>query len=71
MRGKPEYTGTSLLARIIAFECGELEEGEEIALFQELIDTGTIYSLQGSYQRAAQALIEAGYCYHATDRVAD
>ena len=45
---------------IIAFENGELDETEVIALFQELCDTGTIYHLQGSYQRIAQQLIHEG-----------
>lgn len=45
---------------IIAFEAGELDETEVIALFQELCDTGTIYHLQGSYQRIAQQMIQDG-----------
>ena len=37
---------------------------EEIADgFQGLIDAGLIFSLQGSYQRAAAALIEEGWCH--------
>ena len=47
-------------ASIIAFENGELDEDEVIALFQELCDTGTIYHLQGSYQRIAQQMIQDG-----------
>ena len=45
---------------IIAFEAGELDEEQTIALFQELCDTGTIFHLQGSYQRIAQQLIHEG-----------
>ena len=45
---------------IIAFEAGELDEEQTIALFQELCDTGTIYHLQGSYQRVAQQMIQDG-----------
>ena len=45
---------------IIAFEAGELDEDEVIALFQELCDTGVIYHLQGSYQRIAQQMIQDG-----------
>jgi len=45
---------------IIAFENGELDEDEVIALFQELCDTGMIYHLQGSYQRIAQQMIQDG-----------
>ena len=47
---------------IIKYEMGELDDIETIALFQELIDTGLAWQLQGSYGRAAEALIEAGIC---------
>lgn len=33
-----------------------------IEAWQTLIDSGTVYKLQGSYQRGAQAMIDAGYC---------
>lgn len=46
--------------KIIEFESGELSMEETVNLFQELINTGVIFSLQGSYQRAAQQLIDAG-----------
>ena len=45
---------------IIAFENGELDEAEVIALFQELCNSGLIYDLQGSYQRIAQQLVNEG-----------
>ena len=48
--------------KIMAFESGELDEGDIIELFQELIDSGLAWQLQGSYGRMAQNLIEAGYC---------
>lgn len=54
------YTPGMNTTAIIAFENGELDEDEVIALFQELCDTGTIYHLQGSYQRIAQQLIHEG-----------
>jgi len=46
--------------RLIAYEEGQLNEDEEIALFQHLIDTGTCWQLQGHYHRVAATLIEAG-----------
>ena len=49
--------------RIIAYESGELDGEETIKLFQELIDSGQVWRLQGSYGRMAKALIEAGYCH--------
>ncbi len=48
--------------KIIAFEQGELDEDGIIELFQELIDSGLVWQLQGSYGRMARNLIEAGYC---------
>jgi hypothetical protein len=49
-----------LTTRIIAFETGETTEEEVIELFQYLVDTGLAWSLQGTYGRTAEALIEAG-----------
>jgi hypothetical protein len=53
-----------LVDKVIAWETGEMESKEEvIAFFQELIDTGMAWTLQGSYGRTANALIEQGYCH--------
>ena len=38
-------------------------EQEVIDAWQYLIDTGTVWSLQGYYGRTAQALINEGVCY--------
>lgn len=46
---------------IIAFETGELDWDGTIELFQYLVDTGLAWKLQGTYGRAAQALINAGH----------
>jgi len=46
--------------QIIAYESGELSNDEIYELFQELIDTGMAWQLQGSYGRVAQGLIELG-----------
>lgn len=51
-----------LTSRIIAYECGELTQEEVVELFQDLIDNGMAWTLQGSYGRAAKALIDAGLC---------
>jgi len=45
---------------IIAYENGEMNEEEVISLFQELVDTGMVWVLQGHYGRTAQALLDAG-----------
>ena len=53
------------VSKIIAYECGELGDQESIDLFQELINSGLAWQLQGSYGRTAQALIHAGLCHPA------
>ena len=49
-----------LIEDIIAYENGALSAEETIALFQDLVTSGVIRSLQGSYQRMAQALSDQG-----------
>ena len=46
--------------RLLAFEIGDIDQEETIELFQELVDTGMAWTLQGSYGRTAAQLIEAG-----------
>jgi hypothetical protein len=53
-------TNFDVVGGIMAFESGEMEEHEIIEFFQHLVDTGLIGGLQGSYQRTAAAMIEAG-----------
>ena len=43
--------------KIIRYENGEMDEAEVIDLFQELIDYGVVFSLQGAYGRVAKALL--------------
>jgi len=48
-----------IVDKIIAYEQGDLNEEETIALFQELVNDGTAWTLQGHYGRTAQALLDA------------
>jgi len=48
--------------QIIMYESGELTQQQTHQLFQHLIDSGLVYSLQGHYGRTAEALIVDGFC---------
>ena len=50
-----------LTDKIIAYECGEMNEAEMLELFTELVSNGMAWTLQGHYGRTASALIDAGY----------
>jgi hypothetical protein len=50
------------VSKIIEYESGEMSEEGVISLFQELIDTGLAWKLQGHYGRIATSLIESGDC---------
>ena len=49
-----------IVGKIMAFEDGEMENDEVFALFQFLLDSGMMHSLQGAYQRMAEELLLAG-----------
>jgi len=49
-----------MLDKIMAYEQGELDEDEVIELFQELVNSGLAWQLQGHYGRTAVAMIDAG-----------
>lgn len=57
MRGQVPDVG-----KIIAYESGEMDRDEMIEFFQELIDSGMAWQLQGHYGRTAQWLINNGDC---------
>lgn len=46
---------------IIAFESGQLDHDGELELLQNLLDSGMYLHLQGSYGRAVQRALDAGY----------
>jgi hypothetical protein len=52
-----------MVDKIIRYENGTMDsETEIIEFFQELINTGMAWSLQGHYGRTAMRLIEEGLC---------
>lgn len=50
----------NVLDFIMDYESGALNEEEIIEGFQFLLDRNVVFQLQGSYQRMALKLIEAG-----------
>ena len=48
--------------KIIQYEIGSMNAEETIEFFQELIDTGMAYTLQGHYGRTATYLLVEGLC---------
>ena len=50
-----------IIDKIMEYENDEMNEAEVIEFFQYLVDENILSALQGSYQRTAAALIEAGY----------
>ncbi len=52
-----------IASKIIEYECGDLDDGAVIDLFQELLDSGLCWRLQGHYGRMAQALLDNGFIF--------
>lgn len=50
----------TVLSNIIAYEEGKLDHEETVSLFQNLVNSGLAWKLQGSYGRTAQSLIDGG-----------
>ena len=50
----------SLIEKIIAYEEDRLNQDEELILFQELVNSGMAWELQGHYGRTAAYLLSAG-----------
>ena len=48
------------VSAIIAFENGELEPDGILELFQDLVNSGLAWKLQGTYGRAAAGLLAKG-----------
>lgn len=64
-QGSKTAGAPDIITQLMAWENGELDEAQEAALFQSLIDSGLAWSLQGMYGRRAMDLINAGVCHAA------
>jgi len=51
-----------MVEKIIKFENGEMNQEETIDFFQEIINSGLVWELQGFYGRQAMELIEENLC---------
>ena len=49
-----------MIDKIIAYEQGELDDEQTLEFFQELVNNGMAWILQGHYGRTAMSLINAG-----------
>ena len=49
---------TEITDKIIDYENGSMTDEEAIQFFQMIIDTGSVWELQGSYVRTAKDLIQ-------------
>lgn len=49
-----------LVGAMMAYENDSLTPTETVELFSELVKSGTVWTLQGFYGRAAAALVESG-----------
>lgn len=49
-----------LLYKIMCFEDGDMTEKQTISFFQELVNSGLAWKLQGCYGRYARAMLEEG-----------
>ena len=54
---------TDIVGDIMDFEGGTVDPDRIVPFFQGLIDSGLAWTLQGSYGRAAQHLIDNDHCH--------
>ena len=50
----------NLINQIMSWESGEMNETDEDTFFQDLVNSGLVWQLQGMYGRNAVALASAG-----------
>ena len=63
--------GFDAVGFIMDYEEGNLNDDDIVNGFQHLLDSGLVWQLQGSYQRMANAMLEAGLIKRSHERWAD
>ena len=58
---RSDHEKADQLNRMIAWEQGDLDMEQTCELFQDLVNSGLAWKLQGCYGRTAKALIEEGF----------
>ena len=53
----------NIMDAVNVIESGDADWEEYCEAFQCLIDSGTVWALQGSYGRQAMVLLQEGYCH--------
>jgi len=61
MLKETQNPNTDRVDNIIAYESGQLTDIQTIEFFADLISSGIVWNLQGSYGRTAAHLIDGGY----------
>ena len=56
------------VSKIISYESGTMSDEDAVLFFQELINDGSAWTLQGHYGRTAKAFIEEGLCKMKSDK---
>jgi hypothetical protein len=56
---------------IIKWENGEMSATEETAFFQDGVNTGQVWHMQGMYGRQAQAMLDAGVIHKPKHKTTD
>lgn len=59
-----------LTARLMQYEGGDMSEEDTLALFQDLVNSGLAWQLQGHYGRTAASLLQQGLIQDADQQAA-
>ena len=55
--------------KVIEYEAGEMSDEDTVSFYQELVNSGMAWTLQGHYGRMAMHLIESGLVQQPKEQV--